>query len=146
MIATAPHPKNNTPSRILVVDPRQVDYDWLVRRVVASRGQVRFLATGRAVLRQGHDPATDLYLVNVRLPDFSGCDLVEMLRPFPPGAAVFLVADGYVVEDEIRALKLGVSGYLCKPLEPSLLGECRIGKKRKEVIGHETFFHRKADP
>ena len=143
MSAMAPHAKNNSPSRILVVDPRQVDYDWLVRGVVASCGQVRFLATGRAALRQGHDPAADLYLINVRLPDFSGCDLVEMLRPFPPGADVFLVADGYAAEDEIQALRLGVSGYLCKPLEPSLLCECRIGK---EEIGHETFVHRKVDP
>lgn len=139
MTATAQRAKQSGPASILVVDPRQMDYDWLIRRVVASQGQVRFLATGRAALRQGHDPAADLYLVNVRLPDLSGCDLVEMLRPFPPGAAVFLVADGYAVEDEVRALTLGVNGYLCKPLEPSLLCECRIGK---EVIEHGTSVRR----
>ncbi len=136
MSAAIQHAKNRLPSRILVVDPRQMDYDWLIHRVTASRGQIRFLATGRAALRQGRDLAADLYLVNVRLPDLSGCDLVEMLRPFPPGAVVFLVADAYAVEDEIRALGLGVNGYLCKPLEPSLMCECRIGK---EAIGHETF-------
>ena len=129
MSAMAQRAKNKLPSRILVVDPRQMDYDWLVRWVGARPGQVRFLATARAALRQGHDPAADLYLVNVRLPDLSGCDLVEMLRPFPPGAAVFLVADGYAVEDEIRALGLGVNGYLCKPLEPSLLCECRTERR-----------------
>ena len=129
MSATAQHAKNNSPSRILVVDPRQVDYDWLVRWVVANQGQVRFQATAQAALHQRHNPAADLYLVNVRLPDFSGCDLVEMLRPFPPGAAVFLVADGYAVEDEVRALKLGVNGYLCKPLEPSLLCECHTERR-----------------
>ena len=143
MTTTSRHAKNNGLFRILVVDPRKTDYDWLTRWVVARRGQVGFLATGRAALRQGHDPAADLYLVNVRLPDFSGCDLVEMLRPFPPGADVFLVADGYAAEDEIQALSLGVSGYLCKPLKPSLLCECRIGK---EEIGHETFVHREVDP
>ena len=127
MSATAQHAKNKLPSRILVVDPRQVDYDWLVRWVIANQGQVRFLATAQAALRQRHNPAADLYLVNVRLPDLGGCDLVEMLRPFPPGAVVFLVADGYAVEDEVRALGLGVNGYLCKPLDPSLLCECRMG-------------------
>ena len=139
MSTTSRNAKNNGLFKILVVDPKKTDYDWLIRWVVARQGQVRFLTTGRAALRQGHDPAANLYLVNVRLPDFSGCDLVEMLRPFPSGTDVFLVADEYAAEDEIRALRLGVSGYLCKPLEPSLLCECRIGK---EVIGHETFVHR----
>jgi DNA-binding response OmpR family regulator len=38
---------------------------------------------------------------------------------------VFLVADRYAVEDEVRALRLGVSSYLCKPLEGSVFHECR---------------------
>ena len=64
-------------------------------------------------------------IVNVELPDFSGFDLVEMLRPFPKGTVVLLVADRYIVEDEVRALRLGVSSYLCKPLAGSMLHECR---------------------
>ena len=120
MSATSQRAQNKGLFRILVVDPRKTDYDWLTRWVI---GQVRFVTTGRDALRQGHAPAADLYLINVRLPDFSGCDLVEMLHPFPPGATVFLVADEYAAEDEIQALTLGVNGYLCKPLEASLLCE-----------------------
>lgn len=129
MVAKARHPKTNFPCRVLVVDPRQMDYGGLVRWVAARNGQIRFLASGRDALRQAHEAVADCYFINVRLPDLSGCDLVEMLHPFPPGAAVFLVADAYAVEDELRALRLGVNGYLCKPLEPSLLCECCTGKE-----------------
>ena len=142
MSTTSRRTKNNGPFRIIAVDSESRDYEELARWVVAHGGQIHILTTGRAALRQGHQPAADLYLINVRLPDFSGYDLVEMLRPFPSDAAVFLVADEYAPEDEIRALRLGVRGYLCKPLEPSLLCERCIGK---EVIGHETFVRREVD-
>ena len=64
-------------------------------------------------------------IINVELPDLSGFDLVEMLRPIPKGTAVFLVGDQYALEDELRALRLGVGSYLCKPLDDSILHACR---------------------
>jgi DNA-binding response OmpR family regulator len=111
--------------RVLVVDPEQSGYDGLLQTAAAERHEVRFLATGRAVLRQRDAVRAGLVMVNVLLPDFSGFDLVEMLRPFPKGAAVFLVADNYAVQDEVRALELGVGSYLCKPLDGSVLHGCR---------------------
>ena len=113
------------PTKIVVVDPKQSDYDCLLPVAAAGSCEIRFFATGRTALRQRREMRGDLVIVNVELPDLSGFDLVEMLRPFPKGAAVFLVADRYAVEDEVRALRLGVSSYLCKPLEGSVFHECR---------------------
>jgi DNA-binding response OmpR family regulator len=119
---------------ILVVDPEPSGYDGLLRAAAAEGCEICFLTTGRAALRQKHEICSDLLTVNVELPDFSGFELVEMLQPFPKGTAVFLVADQYAVEDEVRALQLGVGSYLCKPLEGSVLYQCR--STRQTVANH----------
>jgi DNA-binding response OmpR family regulator len=115
---------------ILVVDPEQSGYDGLLRAAAAEGCEICFLATGRAVLRQKHEMRSDLLTVNVELPDFSGFDLVEMMQPFCRDATVLLVADQYAAEDEVRALELGIGSYLCKPLEGSVLYECRSFQKK----------------
>jgi DNA-binding response OmpR family regulator len=125
MTTPASHLDPMIPKTILVVDPKPSDYDCLLPAAAAEGCEVRFFAAGRAVLRHRREMRGGLVIINVELPDLSGFDLVEMLQPFPTGTAVFLVADRYAVEDEVRALRLGVSSYLCKPLEGSVFHECR---------------------
>jgi DNA-binding response OmpR family regulator len=110
--------------KTLVVDPKPSDYDSLLRSAAAEGHEVRFLGSGRAALRERRQMRGSLLIISVELPDFSGFDLVEMLQPFSKGTAVFLAADHYAAEDEVRALELGVSSYLCKPLDGSVLYEC----------------------
>ena len=61
----------------------------------------------------------DLWIVNAALPDMSGFDLAHLLRRSQRGARVFLIDNEYQIENELRALSLGLSKYLCKPLDPA---------------------------
>ena len=106
---------------VFVVDPNSSDYAALARRAAKAGWNVRFLSGGRDALRLDENATADLWIVHVRLPDISGFDLVEMLQPRLGNAAVFMVADEYRAEDEIRALSLGITRYLCKPLEADCL-------------------------
>src|SRR5262249_22986205 len=95
-----------------------------LKSVSAAAGwDVRFLSAAGEVLRGWSNNSPDVCLVNVWLDDMTGFDLVEMLRPFPTGQSVGIVTDHYVVEDEVRALELGVHRYFCKPLEGAVLWE-----------------------
>ena len=49
----------------------------------------------------------------------SGFDLAQMLRHRKPGVRIFIVGNEYDVEDEIETLSLGLTKYLCKPLDDS---------------------------
>ncbi|MFZ1935183.1 MAG: hypothetical protein WCB27_09480 [Thermoguttaceae bacterium] len=130
MTAVMPHLDQMTPARILVVDSKQSDYDDLLGIAVAHGCEVCFLMTGRAALRQWREVRGGLLIINVELPDLSGFDLVEMSHPFPKGTIVFLVANQYAVEDEVRALRPGGQqlslsatggvGALPVPLKPIL--------------------------
>lgn len=102
--------------------------------------EVRIHASAFEFLRSWFAGVPDLCIVNVQLPGLSGFDLVEMVRPFPGGMTVCLLADEYAAEDEVRALSLGVHSYLCKPLEAAMLFELAhcsktSRKARPAVVG-----------
>ena len=122
---------------IWIVDSRRLDFDRLFMDIRAAQMEIHFLATGRKLLRQWSAGAPDVCIVNVRLSDLSGFDLVDMIRPFPKGVIVCMLADSYAIEDEVRALSLGVHFYLCKPLEAEVFFElCLCPRARREAALH----------
>jgi len=113
-----------TPALVFVVDPKVTDYAALAELVAEGAWTIGFLGTGRDAIWANACSPPDLWIVNIRLPDMSGFCLAQMLRPHGD-ACVLMVADEYRAEDEIRALSLGVTLYLCKPLEASCLRQWR---------------------
>ena len=108
---------------IVVVDANPGDYAALAPLADSGEIDLRFFLSGRAALRRKDDLRAWYWLINVRLPDWSGFDLCEMLRFSLPEASVVFVADRYRAEEERQALSLGVVKFICKPLDPSLLRE-----------------------
>jgi len=58
----------------------------------------------------------DLTLLDLRLPDGSGLDLLGRLRAEHPSATVLMMTAHATIEDAVRAIKLGARDYLQKPL------------------------------
>ena len=113
--------RNPLRATVFVVGSNVADYMTLRQMAADGPGEVRVFAGGRDVLRLGEHSPPDLWIVNVRLPDISGFDLVEMLQPRRAGSVLLMMADQYHAADEIRALSLGVDQYSCKPLEAAYL-------------------------
>jgi CheY-like chemotaxis protein len=110
---------------VCVVDARPADYAKWAEAAQQAGMVLRQFRTGREALRASRDVATDLWIINVDLPDMSGFELVEKLQPRASHTAAFLVADTYRVDDEVRALSLGVTMYRCKPASTEWLGAWR---------------------
>jgi DNA-binding response OmpR family regulator len=122
---------------IWIADTRPLDYGHLSADPKARQLDICFIASGRELLRYLQTRTPDVCLVNLRMPDFNGFDLVEMIQPFHESTTVCLVAETYVLEDEIRALSLGVHFYLCKPLEAAVFFElCLCHRARREAAWH----------
>ena len=105
---------------VWIVDAHRSDYGRLLADVKSEQLEIHFLSSGRELLHCWFAGAPDVCIVNLQLPELNGFDVIEMIRPFPEGTTVCLLADEYVLEDEIRALSLGVHSYFCKPLEASV--------------------------
>jgi len=92
-------------------------------RYFRHRYELAFAATGAealARLREGHP---DVLVLDMRLPDTDGVDLLRLVREERPDLPV-LVTTAYVsLEPRLRVLDLPFDGYLIKPFELRDLGD-----------------------
>lgn len=92
-------------------------------RFFRHRYELAFAATGAealARLREGHP---DVLVLDMRLPDTDGVDLLRLVREERPDLPV-LVTTAYVsLEPRLRVLDLPFDGYLIKPFELRDLGD-----------------------
>src|SRR5512142_788239 len=61
----------------------------------------------------------DSLLVDIRMPEISGFDLIAFTKEHQPDAAVLVMTGFGTVETAIQALRQGVDGLLLKPFEKS---------------------------
>jgi len=62
---------------------------------------------------------TDLLLVDIRMPDVDGFEVIDYARQLQPDIAVLVMTGFGTVETAIQALRRGVDGLLLKPFEKS---------------------------
>ena len=102
-------------TRVLLVDD-----DDAFRRVMASeltrRGYgVVAVASGREALDQAVQIGADVILLDLRLPDMDGIEVLKQLRERTPSAGVVVLTGHGTIDTAIRAIRLGAYDYLEKP-------------------------------
>lgn len=110
-------------ARILIVDD-DPHIRETVRLALAGAGHhVEGAADGRQALEMfGSGAGWDLVLLDQRLPDMSGLDVLRNLHPAAPSVPVILLTAVESVELSGAALGTGARGYLTKPIS---VGELR---------------------
>ncbi|MCP4339147.1 MAG: response regulator, partial [Desulfobulbaceae bacterium] len=63
----------------------------------------------------------DLAILDVQLPDFSGCDIVQFIKNSQIRTAAIILTGVSTVETAVTALKLGAYDFLKKPINHELL-------------------------
>jgi DNA-binding response OmpR family regulator len=104
---------------IAVVDPASSDYESLLDAAEGSNASICFLSQGTEAIHFARQANVDLWLINAALPDMSGFDLARKLRRGRTGVRIFIIDDDYRLDDELQTLSLGLSSYICKPLDAS---------------------------
>ena len=113
-----------TAARILFVEDNEATR-YAVNRVLTGAGyRIATAETGEKGLALAHDFEPDLLLLDVKLPDMSGFELVRRLKADPATASIPIVhlsASHLSSEDQIRGLQGGADAYLTHPVEPRVL-------------------------
>jgi two-component system, NtrC family, response regulator AtoC len=103
--------------KVLIVDDEKL-VRWSLRQKCEEWGyHVLEADNGSAALRVAHNESPDLVLLDVRLPDSSGIDLLEQLKKSGDARAVIMITADPQLEDVKTALKLGAYDFVGKPLD-----------------------------
>ncbi len=102
--------------RILVVDDERLIRWTLRERLEEARYAVVEAATGTEALALA-DEGADLVLLDFKLPDLNGLEVLRQLRDRHPEMIVILITALATVENAVEAMKRGAWHYLNKPID-----------------------------
>ncbi len=112
-----------TDATVLIVED-QFFARLALRSVLQSREDLTIIGeaeTGRAAIALFRQRKPDITLLDLRLPDITGFDVIKAIRAFDPAASIVVVSNLENPEDLARATTAGASAYLTKDASSSEL-------------------------
>ncbi|MCB9567251.1 MAG: response regulator [Myxococcales bacterium] len=119
--------------------------DEEIEVIVASRGD--------RALAAAIEGRIDLAIIDVRLPDISGIDLLGKLRPHTEGGEVIFVTGNATLDTALAAVREGVFAFVQKPFDPfdllklarRALDQVKLRRERARLaheLGRSEALHR----
>ncbi|MDD5224424.1 MAG: response regulator, partial [bacterium] len=104
--------------RILIVDDDRLFRTYACDILKPEGYQVWTAATGEEAFRVLKQDRFDVIIVDVVMENLSGLDLVRRIREADPEQEIVMVTGLEDVRTAVEAMKLGVSDYVLKPIDP----------------------------
>jgi DNA-binding NtrC family response regulator len=122
---------------LLVVDD-EIPVLKVIERVAARVGyDVVTCASGTDALKALMRRRADLAMVDLRMPDVNGLDLLRQIRSSVPSCEVMLMTGYAAVDSAVEAIKLGAREYMTKPFD--------IDRLRQVLVDTRTELERRAN-
>jgi len=128
---------------VLVIDDDETIRHFLPRELKAEGYQVLTADSGRAGLQILEKEPADLVLLDIRLPDLSGIQVLEKIRAQWPEQIVVMLTGEPEHETAVQAMLLGARDYLTKgkPIREELLLVLERELEARQ-LGREVQHHR----
>jgi len=109
---------NDVPKhKILIVDDEDL-IRWSLRQKITNWGyQVAEAPDGKSALELVEKEEPDLMLLDIRLPDLNGLDVLRAVKEKYPRVVIIMMTAYGILEDAVTALRLGAYDFVAKPLE-----------------------------
>ena len=146
---------NSQSAQILVVDDEPSMLRYLQTLLEVDSYKVETANSGTAALgRIERDPAPDLVLLDLLMPDLDGLQTLEKIRQSRPRLKVIMLSCLSDTRKVVQAIRLGAQDYLTKPFQKAeldrALKSCFSGSVSKvaasagagsvEELGNDSFF------
>jgi two-component system, NtrC family, response regulator AtoC len=103
--------------KILIVEDEKLIRWTLSERLQKEGYETHAVETGQAALDHLRDEEVDLVLLDYKLPDISGMDVLRRTVGLHADTAVILMTAYSSYRDAVEAIKLGASDYVNKPFD-----------------------------
>ncbi|MBI4477082.1 MAG: response regulator, partial [Acidobacteria bacterium] len=108
---------------LLVVDDDRNVLDIVGRFARRAGFDVVTCADGREAVHELHRRPADLAMVDLRMPEVNGLDVLRAIRETAPTCEVILMTGFATIDSAVEAIKLGAMDYLSKPIDFDRLGQ-----------------------
>ena len=123
---------------LIVVDDEQGILDVVSRFARRAGFDVMACSGGREAIALLQTRHADVAMVDLRMPDIGGLDVIRAIREIDPLCQAVLMTGYATVDTAVEAIKLGAMDYLSKPLDfarlEQLLGAIRDESERRRSI------------
>jgi DNA-binding NtrC family response regulator len=111
------------PARIYILDDEVVTVQRLVQALGKDGYAVEGFISGQEALLKVRDTPPDLILMDIRLTDADGIDLMQRMRAAAPEMEVILMTGYAAIGQAVEATKKGAFNYLEKPVRLQTIRE-----------------------
>ncbi len=126
-------------ARVLIVDDEAALRDSL-RFLLSSKYELFFASHGKEALELSAKVVPDLVLLDMRLPDISGMDILKQIKETDPSIEVIMVTAVNTVSRAVEAIKLGAYDYVTKPFDIEAIQEVISKVLEKRVLERENSY------
>jgi two-component system response regulator HydG len=135
---------------LVVVDDEQGVLEVVSRFARRAGYEVVTCAGGREAVSQIQAHHADLAMVDLRMPDVGGLEVLRAIRESNPQCQAVLMTGYASVETAVEAIKLGAMDYLSKPLDFARLEQLLSGvreelERRRSVLSVESDLARRLE-
>ncbi|MBI3263820.1 MAG: response regulator, partial [Acidobacteria bacterium] len=108
---------------LLVVDDDRNVLDVVGRFARRAGFDVVTCSDGREAVHELHRRPADLAMVDLRMPEVNGLDVLRAIREMAPTCEVILITGFATIDSAVEAIKLGAMDYLTKPIDFERVGQ-----------------------
>ena len=108
-------------ANILVIDDDPAIHRVFSRILQKAGYNVETAETGKEALEKIKIHAYDVALIDVKLPDINGLELLPILKKAAPSMIKIVITGYSLSEERMDALNLGADEFLKKPIKPEYL-------------------------
>jgi two-component system, NtrC family, response regulator HydG len=135
---------------LVVIDDEQGILDVVSRFAQRAGYEAVAFSTGREAIAQLQVRRADLVMVDLRMPDLGGLDVLRAIRDIDPRCQAVLMTGYASVETAVEAIKLGATDYLSKPLDFARLEQLLAGvrddlERRRNLLSIESDVARRLE-
>ncbi len=137
-------------NKILVIDDEKVVGDSLRRTLHGEGYEIDTAESGQEGLRKARRESFDLIIVDLKMPDIDGLDVIKRIKEEQPDVMMVMITGYSTVDSATEALKTGAFDYLPKPFTPdeisgvvqkALIAKQRLIKEKQEQEALRSLRH-----
>ena len=132
-------------ARILVIDDEPIVCKSCSRILGEEGYEVETTLNGSQGLERMKARPFDVILVDLKMPDMSGMEVLKRIKEEAPETIVLMITGYSTVKTAVEAMKLGASDYVPKPFTPDELAMVVQQALEKRRLLHENASLRQED-